>query len=77
MIISLDFSQHLPLNDVIQRFFPGPAHFKFQQWQPFGCNSAFIYYIFRPCYCSNASYTMLKMYIIVAQIEHMVSFHCS
>ena len=41
-----------------------------------GCNS-FIYYIFRPCYCSNASYTMLKMYIIVAQIEHMVSFHCS
>ena len=35
---------------------------------------AYIYFILRPCFLTNASYTMLKMYIIIAENEYMVSF---
>ena len=66
------------MNDVDHRIFPSPAPFMFQQWQPTTIWLQLLsYYIFRPCYCSKASYTMLKMYTSVAQNEHMVSFHRS
>ena len=34
----------------------------------------YIYFILRPCYWANASYTMLIIYIIKAENEYMVSF---
>ena len=38
---------------------------------------AYIYFILHPCYWANASYTMLIIYIIMAENEYMVSFDCS
>ena len=35
---------------------------------------AYIYFILCPCYWANASYTMLIVYIIMAENEYMVSF---
>ena len=35
---------------------------------------AYIYFILHPCYWANASYTMLIIYINLAEKEYMVSF---